>query len=374
MKRPLAVLALSLPLALTATSCHEATCEPATGTDAAAPAPHGERVRLTGRCMGTSWSCVLELREGQDKERARGLVQGELDQVDALMSTWKATSELSALNGASAGEATPLSAPTLEVLRMAKRWHRESGGAFDPTVGALVSLWGFASHDRTAPPTPGDLEAARAARGFDGVHLGDGTATKDRAAIQLDLSAIAKGYGVDVAARRLRAEGFEDFLLEVGGEVVTRGRKGDGSPWYVGVEDPRLPDGVDPTSMAAAAGTRPPVARIPVRDAAVATSGDSRNVRRVNGRIVAHAIDPRSGEPVEHSAASVTVVAGDCATADALATAALVLGPEEGLALLERLEGVEGLILARGEDGELRWLETTGLEGLGLERRSEPVK
>lgn len=370
--RPLLASVAALSLLVACSPSDEPSVSADDGAAGAASA-EGARMRIEGSCMGTSWSCVLELEAGQSAERALELAQEVLEGVDRDLSTWKRESDLSRFNRAGAGESVDVSPTTVAVLDLARTLHRETGAAFDPTVAPLVELWGFAAKENPEPPSDEAIEAARATIGFDEVSwTAEGALSKSRAGIQLDASAIAKGYAVDLAADALTEAGFGAFLLEVGGEVVTRGTKADGAPWNVGIEDPRVPEDPEQRALAALTG-RPALARLQLTGRAVATSGDYRNVREVDGRIVAHAIDPRTGRPIDHAVGSVTVVAADCGTADALATAALVLGAEKGLALLERLEGVEGLVLERdpaAADG-LRWLTTSGFEELGFQRRED---
>lgn len=365
-------LALAAALALL-TACSGSGDADVPSTDAGAPSESSivgpARVQFRGACMGTVWSCVLELEEGQTGEPARDLVQAKLDEIDRDLSTWKDDSDLSRFNRAGAHEPVAVSDATRAVFELAKELYAATDGAFDPTVEPLVALWGFSSYDASEPPTDASIEEARGRLGFDEVTLGDEGLVKARAEIQLNMSAIAKGYAVDVAADALTEAGYGAFLLEVGGELVARGIKPDGTPWRVGIEDPRPPEGTEQGSLEALSAAPVYAARIGVTGKAVAGSGDYRNVRVVDGRTVAHAIDPRTGRPIEHAVGATTVVASDCGTADALATAALVLGAEAGLDVLEKAEGVEGLLLERGSDGELIWHMTTGFEALDFERR-----
>ncbi|MEM9383160.1 MAG: FAD:protein FMN transferase [Planctomycetota bacterium] len=319
----------------------------ACGSDAVrSPTP----VRMAGECMGTSWSAVVTLRPGEEYDDVVGLIQAELDAVDAALSTWKDDSDLSRLNRASVGDRVAASEHTVAVLRIANGMYEATGGVFDPSVGPLVALWGFSGYEvEREAPSDEAIEAALARIGWPSVEVGDDFVLLWRDEVEVDASAVAKGYGVDAAAEALVASGHAAFPLEVGGEMVLRGRNPDGVPWRVGVDDPLPPEGSDPLSPLNLAPRRP-IARLAMESGAVATSGDYRNVRRIDGRLVSHAIDPRTGYPVEHTLASATVVAPTCAVADALATAALVLGPEDGLALLERLDGVEGYLLVRTED------------------------
>ncbi len=310
-------------------------------------------VQLEGATMGTTWSAVVELTpKSPAADATTVLIQTELDAIDAAMSTWKAESELSRLNRSVEGEMVKASAHTRAVLALAADYVAASDGAFDPTVGPLVELWGFHDFDLDRPaPTEDEVADARGRVAWSAISVTESTMARSRDDVEVDLSAIAKGYAVDVAATALLAASIDNFLLEVGGELVLRGINRRGGPWRVGVDDPLPPTGVDPLSAEAhsplALAPRQPYAVLGIADRAVATSGDYRNVCLVNGRYVAHAIDPRSGYPTDHDLASVTVVAPTCAEADALATAALVLGPVEGMALLEKRTDVEALLLVR---------------------------
>ena len=306
--------------------------------------------------MGTKWSAVVDVPLGTEAQNLGDQVQARLDAVDEAMSTWKAESELSRFNRAQAGEEIELSQMTADVLSLCGPLAAATGGAFDPTVGPLVRLWGFGTYDDVEAPTAEGVMAAKALVDWPAIRLTGLVLSKTRNGVELDLSAIAKGHAADLAAEALLAAGCESFLLEVGGEMVLRGKNPSGVPWQVGVIDPLTPSNVAQDVSYHAA--------VSVTGAAVATSGDYRNVREVNGRIVAHAIDPRTGYPIEHSLASVTVVADTCARADALATAALVLGPEKGLRLLESQAGVEGYLLSRVGQGEALTLKTESTSGM----------
>ena len=323
-------------------------------------------VRIGGRCMGTSWSAVVTLQPGEKGEQVGALVQGRLDEVDRALSTWKDDSDLSRLNRAAPDAREGATEDTLKVLALSKELFEATGGAFDPSVGPLTRLWGFGSHEvERAAPTPAEVAATLEQLGLDDLQMGrpgtappgsDGAApagwvARSRADLEVDASAVAKGYGVDVAAAALLESGHEEFMIEVGGELVLSGRNPEGIPWRIGVDDPLPPAGSDPLSPMALA-PRPPIARLSLTRGGVATSGDYRNVRRVGSRVVSHVIDPRTGYPIDHDLASATVVAPTCAEADGLATATMVLGPIEGLELLESLEGVEGYLLVRTQDDE----------------------
>lgn len=286
------------------------------------------RSELIGSVMGTYWSVVLASagRSRNDVESARVVVEAAFAAVDQRMSTWDPESELSRFNRHASSEAFPLSPDTLEVFAIALAVSERSGGAFDATVRPLVAAWGFGANARTsgAEPSPAELASLRTRVGFQLLELSPatGTARKRHPQLECDLSAVAKGYAVDRAAEALTGLGFSDFLVELGGEVRVRGERPGGGPWRVAIEQP------DPD-------IRQMRASIELRDGALATSGDYRSFYERDGVRFSHLLDPRSGRPVQHGLASVSVVHRQAAFADAWATALSVLGTEEGFALAE---------------------------------------
>ncbi|MFY8135112.1 MAG: FAD:protein FMN transferase [Aquimonas sp.] len=280
---------------------------------ACAPAP--EPLRLEGQSMGTGWS-VLIGDPGAEEVRARPLIEAELQRVVAQMSTWEPDSDLSRFNAAAPGSQHPVPAQLQAVLRAALALAEDSGGAFDPTVGPLVELWGFGpGRPRQAAPAPAEIEALRSRIGWQRVRFEGGRLIQP-GGLSLDLSAIAKGYAVDRIAERLLEAGYLNLLIEVGGELRAQGQHPDGRPWRVGLEGPSV--------GGAATG-------IVLRDRAVATSGDYRQFFEQDGRRYSHMIDPRSGQPIAQAGIAVSVVHASCMQADGLATTLSVLGPEEGV-------------------------------------------
>ena len=296
---------------------------------------------LQGKTMGTTFRVKLAGVIPETHSQALlDAVQAELDAVDAAMSTYKATSELSQFNGLQVGAAQILSQPTADVLTLALRVGAKSDGAFDVTVGPLVEAWGFGPKGVQRVPDDATLTALRGAVGAARVLRFDPKTralSKTTAGVHLDFSAIAKGYGVDRVAARLTKEGVPGFMVEVGGEVRTHGRRADKKPWRIGIERPN-PAGGGVAQV------------VVVQEQALATSGDYRNYREANGVRISHTIDPRTGRPIGHGLASVSVLAASCAEADAWATALNVLGPEAGLALADR-EGLAAYLLIRSKDG-----------------------
>jgi thiamine biosynthesis lipoprotein len=225
---------------------------------------------------------------------------------------------------------------TRRVIAAALDLARETGGAFDPTVAPLVALWGFGAQAADAPPSVTELEEARRRVGWQHLSFGEGGHLARRVpGVQLDLSAIAKGYAVDAVVAELARDRPIGALVEVGGEVRALGAKPGGAPWRVGIDDPDAP------------GSRLS-AVVLLTGGALATSGDYRSVRVIEGRRRTHVVDPRSGRPVEQKVASASVIAPTCMEADAVATALMVLGPEKGLAWVEARPWLETLLMVRG--------------------------
>jgi thiamine biosynthesis lipoprotein len=318
------------------------------------PAP--ARVVLTGPTMGTTWSVTLDARgrERGDLGSARAAIDERLAAVNRLMSTWDPDSELSRFNRHASTEPFRLSPETLEVLGLAQEISEKTAGAFDVTVRPLVAAWGFGAGAR-APghgPEAAELEAIRQRVGFRLLELDPaaGTARKRRPDVECDLSAIAKGFAVDEVARALSVLGWTDFLVEVGGEVRAHGRRPEGGEWRVGIERPDAEGRVVQTVVALA-------------DGVMATSGDYRSFYEEGGKRLTHIVDPRSGRPVGHSLASVSVVHREAVRADAWATALTALGPEEGFARAEA-EGIAAYFLVRSEGGSFEARSTPAFPAL----------
>ncbi len=312
-----------------------------------------ELARYEGASMGSSWhASVLHLPQAPPP--APEILQGILDEVDRLMSTWKPESELSRFNAwvpQGPDDSFPVSPWTAEAVAMSLAASADSDGAFDPTVLPLVELWGFgAAGARTDEPSAAQIEAALERVGWRRVQVRANRLSKEAAGVGLDLSGSAPGFAADLISARLVELGFPNHLVEVGGEVLVHGHGPAGRPWRIGIEQP-----MDDAAQGEFLNTT-----IEVRDCAITTSGDYRKFRLgADGRRLSHEIDPRTGRPITHALASVTVIAPQCGPADALATAFMVLGPEAALALAERLPAVEAYLLVR-EGGGFRALRTSG--------------
>lgn len=296
--------------------------------------------RFAGPTMGTAYRVsVADRLSEKETESLRAGVEAALGRVDALMSTYRPESELSRFNAAGTGDWIEVSPDSVTVIAEAMRTGAISGGGFDVTVGPLVDLWGFGPAKGNGVPSDEAIADASARTGPDGLQFDSArrSLSKTRSGLRLDLSGVAKGHAVDLVAAHLDASGFDSYLIDVGGELKARGRKADGSFWRVGIERP-------------VAGERQVQRVVEMDGGTIATSGDYRNFFERDGRRYSHTIDPRTARPVQHKLASVSVYSDRAMTADALSTAMMVLGPDEGLALAERLE-VPALFLLRSEGG-----------------------
>jgi len=306
---------------------------------ATTPPALGARVHeFAGRTMGTTWRVRLVAASTLRREPVRQAIQAALDAVVAQMSTWDAASDLARFNRAAPGTWHALPEHFHAVLACAREVAERSAGAFDPTAGPLVDAWGFGPVARRGMPAAAALADARRRAGWRRLAIDPvRRALLQPGGLALDLSAIAKGIGDDLVARRLDALGITDHLVEVGGELRGSGVRPDGQPWWVALEQPDDVDAGQQTLLA-------------LHGLSVATSGDYRRWFEHDGTRYSHTIDPRDGRPIRHGLASVTVIHADCMRADAWSTALGVLGPDAGLALANRL-GLAARLLVRAGDG-----------------------
>jgi thiamine biosynthesis lipoprotein len=284
--------------------------------------PRSRVVQFGGATMGSSYRVRLgRVQPGSALEAAaRAAVAAAFDAVVRRMSTFDSGSELSRFNRHAAAAPFALSAPTMAVFARAQQVAALTGGAFDITVGPLVDAWGFGAGSMHGGAPAASTVAAPV--GWRQLQLDEAAlrVTKADGGLRADLSGIAKGYAVDRAALTLEALGVEEYLVEAGGEVRTRGRNGEGRPWQVAVERPD-------------AWPQQALRVVGLSGLAMATSGDYRNFYLHGGRRYSHEIDPFTREPVQSRLASVTVVHEECMFADAMATALFVMGLGRGIAL-----------------------------------------
>jgi len=312
------------------------------------PATPVETVELSGEVQGTFFHIRLAdpSLSTQRLDAVGTAVRQSLDEINRQMSLWDPESEICRFNRAPPGSPFPVAAGFAACTRFALDLARQSGGAFDPTLRPLLRLWGFGGPEgpRTDDPPEADQRAAFAKAGWRRVTLEPGGLRKDADGVELDLNAVAQGYSVDVVSRRILELGVTNFFVEIGGEVYVSGRNASGSPWRIGIDEPR-PDALPGEHLAGI---------LHISGCAVATSGGYRNRRAgAGGRAVTHIFDARTGRPSARERLSVTAVADDCLTADGLSTALFILGPDEGLPwLATHYPGAEALFVSMaGDDG-----------------------
>lgn len=271
-----------------------------------------------GMVFGTIYHITYQSDINYQKE-----IEAELQKVDNSLSPFNKTSIISRINR---NEKVKVDEMFSEVFQLAEKISGDTDGAFDITVAPMVNAWGFGFKTGT-PPTRQTIDSLRAIVGFHTVSLQDGYVIKKNPKTMLDCSAIAKGYGTDVVARFLKKKGVQNFMVEIGGEIVVNGNSEKLQPWRIGINKP-TDDSLN-TSQAIQD-------VVSVSNIAMATSGNYRNFYYKNGKKYAHTIDPKTGYPVQHNILSATVFADDCATADAYATSFMVLGLDGAKKILEK--------------------------------------
>ena len=277
--------------------------------------------KLSGYSMGTSYAVSIVAKESEARA-LDGEVRTAIDEVNVAMSTYLPRSDVSRFNEAPVNSWVAVSPMTAEVVSLALEVAEASNGAFDPTIGPLVNLWGFGPKETTDQvPSEEDIEAAMAMVGWQAIEV-DSAASKLRKTEprELDLSAIAKGFAVDQVADMLEARGINNYLVEIGGEMRFAGTKPEGEAWRVAIESPDSE-------------RRSVYKVLEVSEGSMATSGDYRNFFEQDGMRYSHTLDPQSGYPIRHDLVSATVLGERSVLSDAYATAFMVLGAEAAMAL-----------------------------------------
>ena len=310
-------------------------------------------IALQGTAMGTTFNItIIDPPQDAPLEKIDSEIHRLLEDVENLASTYRDHSELSLLNANSETGWVSISSELCSLLSQALEVSEESNGAFDFTVGPLVNRWGFGPQQQLLiPPGDADLQAAMARVGFQHVDIDCVAAAVQRAVagMYIDLSGWAKGFAVDRLASLLDDHNINNYLVELGGELRARGKNADSELFAIAIEKPSLDHGLQYSVLR-------------ISNAAVATSGDYRNFFEHEGKRYSHTIDPRTGRPIKHSLTGVTVVSESAAYADAMATALLVLGPDAGMALAEKLN-LAALFLVRSTE-ELVETPSTAFRGL----------
>lgn len=309
----------------------------------------------TGQIFGTTYHITYQ----SDKDLHREILQ-RLQLVDQTFSTFNDESIISKINR---NEPVKLNQMFIEVFDLAKTVSKDTHGAFDITVAPLVNVWGFGFKSGT-PPTKAVIDSLRHLTGYEKVKLIGSKVRKQDPRIMLDCSAIAKGYGSDVVAQYLRSQDVENFMIEIGGEIVVQGNSDKRLPWKIGVTKPTD----DSTQVNNELQTV-----LNVSNTAMATSGNYRRFYYKNGKKYAHTIDPKTGYPVQHNILSATVLANTCAKADAYATSFMVLGLEKTQQVLQHHPDLMVyLIYADGQGKNKVWYSPSLKKAIqGAEKLSE---
>jgi len=306
-----------------------------------------KEIVIDGLTMGTSYTIKIVSHDSQiNVDNLSYLIDSVLVKINNQMSTYIDNSEINRFNQYTGTNPFQLSPEFYHVVERAFYWTEVTNGAFDIAILPLVSVWGFGPKGRKSIPSEKDVKTAMNQTGYDQLTLHLSTLQKNNPKVQLDLNAIAKGYGVDALSLLLSNSGFNSFMVEIGGEVYCSGLNKNGNVWSIGIESPSQEE---PNLLET----------ISLRNSAIASSGDYRNYYSTPSGNISHIMDPRTGQSVSKIAAT-TVMARNCMDADALATALMVMESKEGLNLIEKLTGIEAMIVIRGEKGELKKMYSSG--------------
>lgn len=309
-----------------------------------------QKMVLQGEAQGSYY--VVTYYDGQNRNFQHGIDSIFLA-VDNSVNLWVDSSIISKVNR---NEAIALDSIFTDNFRIAQEAARLSGGYFDPTISPIVTAWGF-SYKSGDSLTAEKIDSLKQLVDYRKIRIEGGKVVKENPSMQLDFNAIAQGYTSDLIAAYLESKGVGNYLVNVGGEIMTRGEKPEGQPWIVGIEKPA--DRWDAQQVVQT--------RIALRDKGLVTSGSTRKYVERDGRRYSHCIDPTTGWPVTHQLLSATVMAENSVWADALASICMVMGLEASLPLIERMDGVEAYYIFVNTEGELETYATEGFKALMLD-------
>jgi len=316
------------------------------------------QIELSGLTMGTTYN--IKIIPEKDSILSTKLIKQKIDSVlisvNYQMSTYLFDSEITQFNNHESTTSFTVSNDFSLVVERALHWSKLTDGAFDITIVPLLYLWGFgpgqASELGDIFPEEHAVQKRRTHVGYEKLTTNKYYLQKKDPFIKIDLNAIAKGFGVDAVYSFLESIGMNNIMVEIGGEVRTKGVNRKNEPWMIAVETPDLES----------AGSKTISWALPLESKAMATSGDYRNYYEIDGIRYSHEIDPRTGYPAQTGVASATVVATNCMDADALATALIIMGPESGLQFIEKLEGVEAFLILREVNDNYRTIKSSGMK------------
>ena len=316
------------------------------------------QIELSGLTMGTTYN--IKIIPGKDSILSTKLIKQNIDSVlisvNYQMSTYLFDSEITQFNNHESTTSFTVSNDFSLVVERALHWSKLTDGAFDITIVPLLYLWGFgpgqASELGDIFPEEHAVQKRRTHVGYEKLTTNKYSLQKKDPFIKIDLNAIAKGFGVDAVYSFLESIGMNNIMVEIGGEVRTKGENRKNEPWMIAVETPDLES----------AGSKTISWALPLESKAMATSGDYRNYYEIDGIRYSHEIDPRTGYPAQTGVASATVVATNCMDADALATALIIMGAESGLQFIEKLDGVEAFLILREGNDNYRTIKSSGMK------------
>ncbi|RMD84337.1 MAG: FAD:protein FMN transferase [Candidatus Dadabacteria bacterium] len=299
---------------------------------------------ITGKTMGTTYKVISS--HGANKRSLQREIKAILEEVTDTASTWEEKSEISRFNRLKSTQKERYSELFISLLSLSYKIYLKSDGYFNPAIYPLVKLWGFERNGHLPPPSSKEIKDALSRADFSSIKLYGNYILKEDPEVEIDLSGIAKGYGVDMVSEYLKRLGSKSFLVEIGGEVRAFGRSPQGYPWVIGIEYPAF--GVKPQGIIDR--------KVLLSDGALATSGVYHNYRNIADGRISHIIDPHTGYPKGGDLLSVTIYADTCAEADAVATAAVAMGRNKGLRWLNK-EGYKALLISKS--GSSLKVETT---------------
>ena len=316
------------------------------------------QIELSGFTMGTTYN--IKIIPEKDSILSTKLIKQNIDSVlisvNYQMSTYLFDSEITQFNNHESTTSFTVSNDFSLVVERALHWSKLTDGAFDITIVPLLYLWGFgpgqASELGDIFPEEHAVQKRRTHVGYEKLTTNKYYLQKKDPFIKIDLNAIAKGFGVDAVYSFLESNGMNNIMVEIGGEVRTKGKNRKNKPWMIAVETPDLEN----------AGSKTISWALPLESKAMATSGDYRNYYEIDGIRYSHEIDPRTGYPAQTGVASATVVATNCMDADALATVLIIMGAESGLQFIEKLDGVEAFLILREGNDNYRTIKSDGMK------------
>lgn len=311
-----------------------------------------ERIQYTisGDTMGTTYSVKLvSIDSGINIQSIENKIDSILVSINKQMSTWDPNSDISKFNSLKSIEPLSISEDLVHVIDNSINISKKTDGLFDITVYDLMRIWGFGPNPMSTFPKNDDIVQVLKVTGYENINITNKKISKSNIKVKLDLNAIAKGFGVDKVFQFIRSEGFEDVFVEIGGEVRFSGKNRKNQNWAIGIEDPII-NGMTQEGIAAI---------LSFSESAIATSGNYRNIVNLDGELLGHTINPRTGFPIQTDVISVTVLSQSCMIADAWATALMVMNHNTGYAMVEDESDIDAVWILKGNNGK-RYFSISG--------------